>query len=65
MNSFSKTALPAACLIGHSIAAPTPTLVVMLLSHFRDNGKDGVFLATGTDGTLFLAPRSAVAWIKP
>jgi hypothetical protein len=115
MKTISIAAVIAACLIGHTIAAPVPAPDVMLFSYFRDNGKDGVFLATSEDGaefkalnddklwwfvwdepagghlqlatspdlktwthrkdtkfppraqhgTLFLAPKSAVAWIKP
>ena len=57
MNLFNKAAIVVAYTIGHLpvIAAQTPVPEVMLFSYFRDNGKDGVFLATSEDGVEFKA----------
>lgn len=55
MKHFSIPALIAPCLIGLSIAAQPECPEVMLFSYFRDNGKDGVFLAKGSGDTEFQA----------
>ena len=57
-NSITKSLYTAACLLMHaatSPSAPPPAPEVMLFSYFRDNGKDGVFLATSEDGAEFKA----------
>ena len=57
MKLLFTAAILIGCIIAHSlaIAAPAATPEVMLFSFFRDNGKDGVFLATSDDGTEFKA----------
>ena len=56
-SKLHKSLQIASCIIGHaaSTAAPVPESEVMLFSYFRDNGKDGVFLATSEDGGKFKA----------
>jgi hypothetical protein len=53
MKTISITAIIATCLIGHAIAAPPTSPEVLLFSFFRDNGKNGVSLATSDDGAEF------------
>lgn len=50
---FFRSAFVALCITSH--ARSNPTSEVMLFSYFRDNGKDGVFLATTEDGSEFKA----------
>jgi hypothetical protein len=57
MKLLSTTAIVAGSIIANSlaIAASPSTPDVMLFSYFRDNGKDGVFLASSDDGSGFKA----------
>ena len=55
MNPNFKVAISTAFIISHSAASPTPAPQAILFSYFRDNGKDGVFLATSEYGSEFKA----------
>jgi hypothetical protein len=54
VKTLHKAALIAVYIVGDSLAIAAPP-EVMLFSYFRDNGKDGVFLATSEDGSEFKA----------